>query len=85
MVNRMLKLIKSDSFDNVFSFVLALGCMTLLKPICKGEECEVRKPPSVDEIKTSTYQLGSKCYKFIPEHVECPEKGAIEPFERFVR
>ena len=82
---RMLKLIQSDSFDNVFSFVLALGCMALLKPICKGAECEIKKAPSVDEIKTSTYQIGSKCYKFQLEHRECPDMGVIEPFERFIR
>lgn len=81
----MLKLIQSDSFDNVFSFVLALGCMALLKPICKGAECEVRKPPSMDEVKTSTYQMGSKCYKFEAQHVDCPETGVIEPFQRFIR
>jgi hypothetical protein len=81
----MLKLIQSDTFDTVFSFVLALGCMALLKPICKGSECEVVKPPPFDEVKSTTYQLGSKCYKFHMEHMECPEKGAIEPFERFIR
>jgi hypothetical protein len=81
----MLKLIQSDSFDNVFSFVLALGCMALFKPLCKGAECEMRKPPPFDEMKTSTYQLGSKCYKFDIQYIDCPEKGAIEPFERFVR
>jgi hypothetical protein len=81
----MLKLIQSDSFDNVFSFVLALGCMALLKPICKGAECEVKKAPPFDEVTTSTYQLGSKCYKFTMDHMECPETGVIEPFERFIR
>lgn len=81
----MLKLIQSDSFDNVFSFVLALGCMALLKPICKGAECEVKKAPPFDEVTSSTYQLGSKCYKFTSEHTECPSAGVIEPFERFIR
>jgi hypothetical protein len=81
----MLKLIQSDSFDTVFSFVLALGCMALLKPICKGAECEVKKPPPVDEVKSSTYQLGSKCYTFKAEHIDCPDAGVIEPFERFIR
>jgi len=81
----MLKLIQSDSFDNVFSFVLGLGCMALLKPICKGTDCEIKKPPSFEEVKSSTYQIGSKCYKFEAHHTDCPETGSIEPFQRFIR
>jgi len=81
----MFEFLKTSSFDNVFSFVLAVGIMALLKPICKDKDCQVQKAPSIDEIKASTYQIGSKCYQFILEHRECPEAGAIEPFERFIR
>lgn len=81
----MFNFLKTDSFDNVFSFVLALGCMALLKPICVGKDCQIQKAPPLDEIKASTYQIGSKCYQFQLEHKECPETGAIEPFERFIR
>jgi hypothetical protein len=45
----------------------------------------VKKPPSFEEVKASTYQIGSKCYKFEAQHTDCPETGAIEPFQRFVR
>ena len=81
----MQKLLQSESFDNAFSFVLGLGCMALLKPLCKGSECEVKKAPALDEVSTSTYQVGSKCYKIKVEHKECPDTGTIEPFERFLR
>jgi len=81
----MFKFLKTDSFDNVFSFVLALGFMALLKPMCKDKECQIQKAPPFDEVKASTYQIGSKCYQFQVQHKECPDKGVIEPFERFIR
>lgn len=81
----MFAFLKSKSFDTAFSFILGLGLMSLLTPICKGEECNVRKAPPYDEVRTSTYQLGSKCYKFDVKHMDCPLQGIIEPYQRFVR
>ena len=81
----MFAFLKSKRFDTAFSFILGLGLMSLLKPICKGDECNVRKAPPYEEVKTSTYQLGGKCYKFEVQHKDCPLEGMIEPFERFVR
>jgi hypothetical protein len=81
----MFEFLKSKTFDAVFSFVLGLGLMALLKPGCKEGECHIQKAPPYEEVKSSTYQLGSKCYKFEAEPVECPMTGVIEPFERFVR
>ena len=81
----MFEFLKSKTFDAVFSFVLGLGLMALLKPGCKAGECHIQKAPPYEEVKSSTYQLGSKCYKFEAEPVECPMTGVIEPFERFVR
>ena len=82
---RMFNFLKTDAFDNLFSFVLAVGCIALLKPICKDKDCQIQKAPPFDEVKASTYQIGSKCYQFEVQHKECPELGAIEPFERFIR
>ena len=81
----MFAFLKSKNFDTAFSFVVGLGLMALFKPVCEGDECHIQKAPPYDEVNTSTYQLGSKCYKFEADHVECPSKGVIEPFERFVR
>ena len=81
----MFKFLKTDTFDVLFSFVLGVGCMAVLKPMCKGGECHVQKAPPYDEVQKSTYQLGSTCYQFRAEPVKCAESGVIEPFERFVR
>jgi len=83
--NRMFEFLKTKAFDTVFSFLLGVGCMALLKPVCQGKDCHIQKAPPLDEVKSSTYQIGSKCYQFAVEHAECPDAGVIEPFERFIR
>ncbi len=81
----MFEFLKSQNFNYVFSFLIGLGLMSLLKPTCKGSECKIQRAPPFEEVKTSTYQLGSDCYRFHAEIIQCPTKGVIEPFERYVR
>jgi hypothetical protein len=82
----MFEFLKSETFNNIFSFLLGLACLALFKPACVGLECSIQKAPPYDEIKQSTYQVGSKCFQFQAEPIECPKKGVIEPFEqRFMR
>jgi hypothetical protein len=81
----MFKFLQTDTFDILFSFILGVGCMAVLKPACKGAECQVRKAPPYEDIQASTYQIGGSCYQFKAEPVECTESGIIEPFQRFVR
>jgi len=37
----------------------------------------------VEEIKKATYKIGSKCYQFKPDTVQCPVNGVIEAFTKF--
>lgn len=73
-------ILKSKGFNLVFSFLLGLGLIAILKPVCKGDACITLKAPPYQEVNTSTYQLGNKCYQFRVETVECPQKGVIEAF-----
>lgn len=79
----MLKILNSEEFCIIFSFVIGLGLMTFLMPLCKGDECIVKKAPSVEEIKGSTFKIGTKCYQFRSEILKCPATGVIEAFEEF--
>ena len=74
------KVLKTESFSIAFSFLIALGLVTLFKPVCKGKECIDSKAPSNKEIQESVYQIGEKCYKFKSEPRDCPADGIIEPF-----
>ena len=74
-------ILKSKTFNVVFSVLLGLGIAAILKPMCKGDSCMIIKAPPVNEVNKATYQLGSKCYQFRTQAVECPLKGVIEAFE----
>lgn len=76
----MFEFLRTKSFNSVFSFILGLGIMAILKPICHGPNCIIQKAPSIEEVAKTTYQLGSKCYQFKSEPVDCPANGVIEPF-----
>jgi len=81
----MFEFLKTETFSLIFSFVLGLGCMAVLKPICSGKECSIQKAPPYEEVKKATYQLGTDCYQFRAEPISCPARGVIEPFELFLR
>ena len=73
--------LKTEKFAIAFSFLIGFSIMALAIPACKADECIIKKAPLVEEMKTTTYKLGSKCYQFRPSHVDCPKKGVIEAFE----
>jgi hypothetical protein len=81
----MFEFLRSKHFDTIFSFVIGLGLMALLRPLCHGPECIVQKAPPLEEVNKSTYQLGSKCYQFRSLPVDCPKEGVIEPFSVRIR
>ncbi len=80
----MFEFLKSDKFAIFFSFVLGLALVSLFQPMCKGPSCERHKAPAPEEMKKSTYKLGSKCYQFRTEVVKCPEPPTkvVEAFEQ---
>jgi hypothetical protein len=79
----MFEFLKSKSFNYIFSFILGVGLVSILKPICKGEECRILRAPAFEEVKGTTYQLGDGCYKFSAKTIECPKTGVIEPFVQY--
>lgn len=74
-------ILKSKQFNYIFSFLLGLGLAAILRPACKGDQCLVMKAPPMRDFKDTTYQLGTKCYQFSIENIDCPSKGIIEAFQ----
>jgi hypothetical protein len=72
--------LKTEKFSIIFSAMIGFAIATLAIPVCKGDDCMIKKAPSVEEMKTSTFRIGSKCYQFKPEIVSCPAKGVIEAY-----
>jgi hypothetical protein len=76
----MFEFLKTKQFAMFFSFVLGMALVCLFQPLCVGPSCEVHKAPSIDEMKRSTYKLGSKCYQFQSSTISCPASGYVEAF-----
>ena len=77
----MFAVLKTSKFDIIFSILVGFAVMSLTIPLCKGDECYVKKAPSIDEMKKNTFKIGSKCYQFKSEIKKCPESGTIEAFQ----
>jgi len=67
----MFEFLKSKPFHIAFSFVIGLFLVVIFRPTCNDANCIEYKNPKIDEITSSTYQLGSKCYQFKNSPVEC--------------
>jgi hypothetical protein len=77
----ILNFLKDGRFNLFFSFVLGVGIICIFRPICKGVECEVNKPPSEKDFDKYVYRMGDKCYQFTTDIIKCPPSGAIEAFK----
>lgn len=77
----LLNLLNDNRFNMLFSFVLGLGIICVFRPICKGSECEINKPPTEKDFDKYVYRMGEKCYEFNTDIIKCPPSGAIEAFK----
>jgi hypothetical protein len=77
----LLKLLHDDKFNVFFSLMLGIGIICIVRPICTGPDCAVKKAPSEKDFDQFVYRVGGdKCYSFKTETVECPSSGVIESF-----
>jgi hypothetical protein len=68
-------------FNMFFSFMLGVGIICIIRPICSGSDCSITKPPTDKEFDKYVYKMsGNKCYEFKSEVIECPNSGTIEAF-----
>ena len=77
----MYEIFKTEKFAQLFSFIVGFGIIAIAIPVCKGDECFVKKAPLPTEMKETTYKIGSKCYQFRPTVMTCPAEGVIEAFQ----
>lgn len=77
-------LMKSEYFHIGFSFLLGLGIVAILRPVCQGDKCTINKAPAPTDWNNTVYSIGSKCYEFKTDVVDCPKAaGAQSPIESF--
>ena len=80
-----MNVLKTEKFSIIFSAILGFAIATLAIPVCKGDNCMIKKAPSVEEMKTSTFRIGSKCYQFKPDLVQCPATGVTEAYTNWTQ
>jgi hypothetical protein len=62
----MFAILKTSKFDIIFSVVVGFAIMSLTIPMCKGEQCFIKKAPSIEEMKNSKGTRKQKiCNKFL--------------------
>jgi hypothetical protein len=78
----LLNLLHDKRFNTFFSFVVGIGLICILRPMCTGPDCVITKPPSEADFDKNVYRMGGgQCYEFKTEIVDCPASGAIEAFQ----
>ena len=77
----MFAVLKTEKFAQLFSFIIGFGIIAIALPVCKGDACFTRKAPSVQEMKESTYRIGSKCYQFKPSIMEYGGTGLSNRYD----
>jgi len=78
----LMNIIHDARFNTFFSFVVGIGLICILRPMCSGPDCVINKPPTEADFDKHVYRMGGgKCYEFKTEIVNCPASGAIEAFK----
>ncbi len=80
MPAKLESLLHDEKFNYFFSFVLGIGLICILRPMCSGKECTTLKPPQEKDFDRYVYRLADKCYSFKTKVIKCPLSGAIEAF-----
>lgn len=77
-------ILKDPNFNIIFSLLIGVGLICMIRPQCKGAECNVDKPPVEEDFDKYVYRMqGGKCYEFKTDIVQCPSSGAIEAFTQY--
>jgi hypothetical protein len=80
------RILSNPRFNTIFSIVLGMALVFIIKPICNGSGCGIlEKAPPVKEMTGPVYRYGEKCYKYTTNVVDCPATGVIESFSTIIR
>lgn len=69
--------VMSDPFGRILiSVILGLGLAALFRRACSGDGCILIESPDSKDVNDYVYRINSACYKYSPNTVPCPIKGA---------
>ena len=70
------KLFHSEKGSMVLSGLFGITLAIMFKRVCKGRDCIIIKPPPLEEINGTIYQIDGDCYKYTPKIIKCSESPA---------
>lgn len=74
------EIMNRPSFNIMFSILLGIGIIAIIRPMCKGTDCVVAKPPPSKEWDSAVYRIGKDCFQFDLITTKCTGKDEIESF-----
>jgi hypothetical protein len=78
---KIVELLANNNFNIFFSLLVGVGIICIIRPICKGADCTINKPPADPKFDQYVYRMGTgKCYEFKTEIASCPSSGVVEAF-----
>jgi hypothetical protein len=83
-MNKVSKILSTETFAIIFSFVVGAGIIAIARPLCKGDNCTKKKAPPVKEWNNAVYRIGNACYEYKATPIECPSEGSQEIYESFL-
>ena len=74
----LLNLMHDHRFNTFFSFVVGIGLICILRPMCSGPDCVISKAPSEADFDKHVYRMGGgKCYEFNVGEIHGPTNGNL--------
>jgi hypothetical protein len=83
-MNKVSKIMSTETFAIIFSFVVGAGIIAIARPLCKGDNCTKKQAPPVKDWNNAVYRIGNACYEYKATPIECPSEGSQEIYESFL-
>jgi len=84
-MDKLSKILNTEAFALLFSFVVGAGIIAIARPLCKGDACNLKKAPPVKDWDNAVYRIGSDCYEYKATPIQCPPEGSQEIYESFTQ
>jgi hypothetical protein len=84
-MDKLSKILNTEAFALLFSFVVGAGIIAIARPLCKGDSCDLKKAPPVKDWDNAVYRIGGDCFEYKATSVQCPSEGSQEIYESFTQ
>lgn len=76
----MLRAVNTDIGKIIVSIILGVGLASIFRKVCNSRDCLVFHGPPIDEVVSTTYKHGGKCYQFKESSAPCDSRKKTVDF-----